>query len=365
MRVTVSRMLRRDVRRGKHFITLAHSFRIIILSQSNAGTKNLKKLRANCRVVLTGTPVQNDLPELLAMLVFLMPKIFDESQNQLVNLFEAAKQKERNDEEDEGVQREEQRRVLERLVKVRQVLDPFVLRRVKDTVLKDLSPKQEHVVLLEPTKLQSKLYNATARLASKKLRKSGESSERALRKVRVHMFTELRKMSNHPLLLRRRYEDAEMLKRLAEELHYAGAFGGDCSTLRSNREKNIQATPTKMNQTGTARVRKEIEENCSDFYLHCMCQDYASTRPWLGSVTLPDEAILESAKFVWLKENLPKMLNQGDRVLIFSQWTTILDIMETFLGILGLGYVEFERATWLERIISVPHVLSHIFERAL
>ena len=45
MRVTVSRMLRRDVRRGKHFITLAHSFRIIILSQSNTGTKNLKKLR--------------------------------------------------------------------------------------------------------------------------------------------------------------------------------------------------------------------------------------------------------------------------------------------------------------------------------
>ena len=37
-------------------------------------------------------------------------------------------------------------------------------------------------------------------------------------------------MSNHPLLLRRRYEDTEMLKRLAQELHIAGAFGGDCST---------------------------------------------------------------------------------------------------------------------------------------
>ena len=199
------------------------------LPPSNTGTKNLKKLRANCRVILTGTPVQNDLPELLAMLVFLMPKIFDESQNQLVNLFEAAKQKERN-EEDEEEEREEQKRVLERLVKVRQVLDPFVLRRVKETVLKDLAPKQERVVLLEPTKVQSKLYNATARLASRKIRKSKQSSERALRKVRIHMFTELRKMSNHPLLLRRRYEDTEMLKRLAQELHIAGAFGGDCST---------------------------------------------------------------------------------------------------------------------------------------
>jgi len=196
---------------------------------SNTGTKNLKKLRAKCRVILTGTPVQNDLPELLAMLVFLMPNIFDESQNQLVNLFEAAKQKERN-EEDEEEEREEQKRVLERLVKVRQVLDPFVLRRVKETVLKDLAPKQERVVLLEPTKVQSKLYNATARLASRKIRKSKQSSERALRKVRIHMFTELRKMSNHPLLLRRRYEDTEMLKRLAQELHIAGAFGGDCST---------------------------------------------------------------------------------------------------------------------------------------
>jgi SWI/SNF-related matrix-associated actin-dependent regulator 1 of chromatin subfamily A len=199
------------------------------LPTSNTGTKNLKKLRAECRVILTGTPVQNDLPELLAMLVFLMPKIFDESQHQLVDLFEAARQKERN-EEDEEEEREEQKRVLERLVKVRQVLDPFVLRRVKETVLKDLAPKQERVVLLEPTKVQSKLYNATARLASRKIRKSKQSSERALRKVRIHMFTELRKMSNHPLLLRRRYEDTEMLKRLAQELHIAGAFGGDCST---------------------------------------------------------------------------------------------------------------------------------------
>ena len=76
-----------------------------------------------------------------------------------------------------------------------------------------------------------------------------------------------------------------------------------------------------------------------------MCKDYASIRPWLSSVTLPDEAILESAKFVWLKENLPKMLNQGDRVLIFSQWTTILDIMETFLDILGLGYFRIDGST--------------------
>ena len=98
-------------------------------------------------------------------------------------------------------------------------------------------------------------------------------------------------------------------------------------------------------KSGTARVLNEIEENCSDFYLHCMCKDYASIRPWLSSVTLPDEAILESAKFVWLKENLPKMLNQGDRVLIFSQWTTILDIMETFLDILGLGYFRIDGST--------------------
>lgn len=39
------------------------------------------------------------------------------------------------------------------------------------------------------------------------------------------------------------------------------------------------------------------------------------------------------------------MLSRGDRVLIFSQWTTILNIMETFLDILGFAYFRIDGST--------------------
>jgi SWI/SNF-related matrix-associated actin-dependent regulator 1 of chromatin subfamily A len=53
---------------------------------------------------------------------------------------------------------------------------------------------------------------------------------------------------------------------------------------------------------------------------------------------LTDEHVFASAKCQALAELLPSLANNGHRVLIFSQWTTMLDILEWALEVIGVTY---------------------------
>lgn len=60
---------------------------------------------------------------------------------------------------------------------------------------------------------------------------------------------------------------------------------------------------------------------------------------------IPDELILHSAKFKHLDDVLPKMKKEGHRVLIFSQFTMMLDILERYLDIRDHGYLRLDGQT--------------------
>jgi len=288
-----------------------------IKNAASGRTRNLRKLRSYCRLILTGTPIQNDLPELLAMLAFLMPSVFDPSAGQLATLFEDARTA------------KDDREVEHRIRSVKKIFRPFFLRRVKDNVLEDLAPKSERVEFLDMPEEQSKMYASVLRSADRILDDEKSvmtaADRKKARQRRVHIFSELRKAANHPLLLRQRFGRAgDKLARIAQELHSAGAFGFQCSVKR---------------------VREEIEERMSDFALHQMCSEYADDRPWLRTVLLSRASFGASAKFLWLRKHLPEMLRRGDRVLIFSQWTTILDILEVFLDTISIAYYRIDGST--------------------
>ena len=102
--------------------------------------------------------------------------------------------------------------------RVRQLLSPFVLRRVKQDVTQDLPPKVEKTVTLDmrQTRVQQHVYSTlVSKLqAQRRVKSSGKDAASAVDLVAskefehiattCSMFTELRKAANHPLLVRNR-----------------------------------------------------------------------------------------------------------------------------------------------------------------
>ena len=145
------------------------------------------------RLILTGTPLQNNLPELWALLNFVLPSIFKsvKSFDEWFNTpFANTGGQDKMD-----LNEEEQLLVIRRLHKV---LRPFLLRRLKKDVEKDLPDKQERVVKCRFSALQTKLYKQL--MTHNKLAvadgKGGKTGMRGL----SNMMMQLRKLCNHPFV---------------------------------------------------------------------------------------------------------------------------------------------------------------------
>ena len=103
--------------------------------------------------ILTGTPLQNNLPELWALLNFVLPKIFNSSKT-FDEWFNTPFANTGTQEKLEMTE-EETLLVIRRLHKV---LRPFLLRRLKKEVEKDLPDKVEKVIKCKLSSLQQQLY---------------------------------------------------------------------------------------------------------------------------------------------------------------------------------------------------------------
>lgn len=80
----------------------------------------------------------------------------------------------------------------------------------------------------------------------------------------------------------------------------------------------------------------------NDFQLHNFCHSYPAL---LGQHLLPPTTLMASGKLVALDKLLKELREKGSRPLIFSQWTTVLDILEWFLHERGLTYVRLDGST--------------------
>jgi ATP-dependent helicase STH1/SNF2 len=145
------------------------------------------------RLILTGTPLQNNLGELWAMLNFVLPNIFksvktfDEWFNTPFANTGSQDKMELNE--------EEQILVIRRLHKV---LRPFLLRRLKKDVEKDLPDKTEKVIKCKFSALQTRLYKqmVTHQKIAVSDGKGGKTGARGL----SNMIMQLRKLCNHPFV---------------------------------------------------------------------------------------------------------------------------------------------------------------------
>ncbi|KAJ1740826.1 DNA-dependent ATPase fun30 [Coemansia sp. RSA 989] len=314
--------------------------------------KWLMQIRTPFRLLLTGTPLQNNLQELVSLLTFILPQVFAESQPMLTNAFKAKAPVKRSagaDSDDgtvassmgdSGTQTPVQPSTVgpvdaQHIEQAKTLLRPFVLRRRKCDVLNDLPSKTENIVNVELTPTQRKLYDSIstdAQVKSEDIRQKlmkldpnkidlTESAEKQATKLNgsswISTFMNMRKVSDHPLLLRSRY-DKPMLKQMAKLLMREPDYA----------DANYEYVLEDM-------------EVCSDFELHEICTTY----PRMHKFKLPDEALLDSGKIEQLKKIVDECISRGEKLLLFSQFTTMLNILEKVFALWKIEYFRLDGQT--------------------
>ncbi|VAH72345.1 unnamed protein product [Triticum turgidum subsp. durum] len=219
-----------------------------IKNENSLLSKTMRLFSTNYRLLITGTPLQNNLHELWSLLNFLLPEIFSSAET--------------FDEWFQITGENDQQEVVQQLHKV---LRPFLLRRLKSDVEKGLPPKKEIILKVGMSQMQKQYYRGLLQKDLEVINAGGE------RKRLLNIAMQLRKCCNHPYL-------------------FQGAEPGPPYT------------------TG-------------------------------------DHLIETAGKMVLLDKLLPKLKDRDSRVLIFSQMTRLLDILEDYLMYRGYQFCRIDGST--------------------
>lgn len=203
--------------------------------------QQVRDLQSDMRLCLTGTPLENHLGELWALMDFVLPGLLCEQKGFQQNW--------RRPIEQEG-NHERQQMLAARVA-------PFMLRRTKTEVVAELPSKSEIVKYVELSGQQRELYEA----------------------IRISMEKRIRDLIRRQGMARSHIEFLDALLKL--------------------RQACIDPRLVKLERA---------------------------------------QGIEESAKLDWLADNLPDMVEEGRRMLIFSQFTQLLTLVEPILNSAGIGF---------------------------
>jgi SNF2 family DNA or RNA helicase len=284
------------------------------------------------RIMMTGTPLQNDLLELQNLMHFLLPRVFSaQGFENFANMLQG----------DEN----EVQRLTDRM---KQLLGPFVLRRLKTEVAGQLTEKKHTTEFIAMTPEQDNIYeislqnyrdqiadnNKTATALAENGQVAVEKFMKTIGSKKInHMFTHLRKVAQHPLLVRHHYDDAKV-EEIASKAFHMSLFSGN-ATLR--------------------RVTDELMAY-SDYSLHAFCYN---SGPEFFNYRLNSTHLMTSTKFRFLAELLPKLKENKSRPLIFSQWTAVLDVIEWLMDELRLPYVRLDGSTAVDERLATVDRFNH------
>ncbi|XP_075884481.1 chromodomain-helicase-DNA-binding protein 3 isoform X5 [Nelusetta ayraudi] len=207
--------------------------------------RRLNDYKIDHKLLLTGTPLQNNLEELFHLLNFLTPNRFNNLEGFLEEFADISKE--------------------DQIKKLHDLLGPHMLRRLKADVFKNMPAKTELIVRVELSPMQKKYYKLILTKNFEALNSKGGGNQVSL----LNIMMDLKKCCNHPYL----FPIASM---------------------------EAQKTPTGAYE-GSALTRA-------------------------------------SGKLMLLQKMLRKLKDQGHRVLVFSQMTKMLDLLEDFLDHEGYKY---------------------------
>ncbi|OWK57917.1 Lymphoid-specific helicase [Lonchura striata] len=239
--------------------------------------RELKRFNADNKLLLTGTPLQNNLAELWSLLNFLLPDVFDD---------------------------------LKSICSPFQILTPFLLRRLKSDVALEVPPKREVVVYAPLAKKQETFYTAIV--------------NRTIRKLFGNNEEEVVELSS----------TGRPKRRSRKVVDYCEEHNGspdDLEKLISKMEEEVEKERpvVEVSIPMDSEVNLKLQ-NIMMLLRKCCNHPYLIEYP-LDPVTqqfkVDEDLVKNSGKFLLLDRMLPELKKRGHKVLLFSQMTMMLDIL--------------------------------------
>eukprot|EP00048_Salpingoeca_helianthica_P011740 m.169531 g.169531 ORF g.169531 m.169531 type:complete len:792 (-) comp15271_c0_seq32:998-3373(-) len=274
--------------------------------------KVLKSLQTANRLLLTGTPLQNNLAELWSLLNFLLPDIFDDLDS-FQRWFDFAP-------DDELLAKEEEQHIL---TKLHQVLKPFLLRRLKTDVELSIPPKKEVILYATLTAKQEQDYKAVLNRTI-----LDEIAARNTHQLRADEASKAVLMRHRSAKVDyREVEDDEFFK----NMHAAKAP----APSRRNSEPVYSTADVHVR---LQNILMQLRKVCNHPYL----VEYPLTPA--GDYLMDEGLVVHSGKMQLLDRVLPRLRAEGHKVLIFSQMTRMLDVLQDYCYIRDYEFVRLDGA---------------------
>ena len=195
-----------------------YKFRFIIADEAqylkNSNTQNakaIKQMKADTRYALTGTPIENSLSELWSIFDFIMPGYLF-NYKKFKNLYEMP------------ITREEDKNAI---AKLKMLIEPFVLRRTKQEVLKELPEKTVTILNNEMGEEQRKIYMNYLAQAKQEISEQIDYNGYENSQIQIlAALTRLRQICCHPSLFIEDYkEESSKLEQCIEIIQEATTSG--------------------------------------------------------------------------------------------------------------------------------------------
>lgn len=226
-----------------------------IKNPSSQNAKSVKELKSKNRFALTGTPIENSLMELWSIFDFIMPNyLYDE--NKFITRYY------RRLEEDPII-----------IEELKKLVSPFILRRYKKDVIKELPNKIEKKLIIPMEEEQKKVYTAYSEHVKALIEKKVIDDEFKNSKIEILSYiTKLRQIAIDPSLVMDKYNGAsgkmeallELVKNSIDEGHKILIFSQFTSALK-NISKLFKINYISFNYLDGSTPSKERGKLVEDF----------------------------------------------------------------------------------------------------
>ena len=283
-------------------------------------SKALQGLGAEYRLILTGTPLQNNLQELWALLHWLYPEVFTEK---TADLFRDSFNLTRG---------QVSTKVMD---DARRLLEVIMLRRMKNSpgVNLNLPPKTEVLLYVPLTPMQRFWYMRLITRADQGLLE--ELFQGADKKEALALQQEAEDADQQPSILKNKsIEDLEILDTTALGVDDAVHWEESKEIMRQALEKEKEDDKKSSAWKKLMNLLMQLRKCCNHPYI----LPHAEPDPYY----LGDHIIHASAKFILLDKIINELvIKQKKKVLIFSGFTRMLDCCEDFFALRGGNGEEF------------------------
>ena len=233
-------------------------------------------------LLLTGTPLQNNVEELWTLLNF-VDDVFFHSVEDFIAEFGELKES-------------------SQLEKLQASLAPYLLKREKENVETSVPPKEEMIIEVELTAPQKQYYRALYENNKSFLCRPSATSKHNGPSL-TNLAMELRKCCHHPFLIRGAEE--ELLKHVRQQ-------------IRTGQQDSAAITGEDKPQKPLSKTERLLLEQ------ECIVQS--------------------SGKLILLDKLLPKLQADGHKVLIFSQFRIMLDVLQDYVELRAFAFERIDGA---------------------